>query len=255
MKEITCSGCGKTVLVSDGWTFKTCPKCHGKSAKASQSRKDIRRLKRKLSEAVKGVDLRQHPRLSNIEVFKKEVCYRSFGKIPFEKVLEKYLEAIETIRRKQTDVTTRNETERKRQETRENKRIFIDAYPCHNEECVRIRRLWINKGKNPDDSFTVDSHLVKCDSCARWRIFDRENVSEENDSSDGFGNLDYKPVGANIFSGDSQEKESYEDRARRIQRESNMNPDFKRSTDEPNDRDVERSDFDDKKPCNKNKKQ
>jgi hypothetical protein len=195
LRELSCSDCRKSVLVSESWTFKTCPQCHDRYAKSATSRNKVRNLKRKIKEAIEDVDLTQHPSLQNIEVFKTQVCYRFLGKIPLQNVLEKYLSAIEMIRRRQSDVTSRNETKRRLQETRENKRIFIDAYPCHNEECVRIRRLCVNKGKSPDDSFVIDSHLVKCDSCAKWRIYDRDNF-EETDTSDAFADEKYVPTGA-----------------------------------------------------------
>jgi hypothetical protein len=228
MREISCSGCGKTVMVSDSWTFKTCPKCHDKYAKQSASRSEIRFLKKKLAEALKDVDLSNHPTLRTIEVFKVQVAYPIFGRIPFKEVLERYLEAVEKIRMKQRDIKSKNENRRRLEETKENKRIFIDAYPCYSEKCVEIRRMIINKGKNPDDTFIIDAHCSQCDSCARWRIYDRDYF-EETDESDAFADANYKPIGAGDVWDKGESEKSHEEKAKQTQRELGFNEDYQRT--------------------------
>lgn len=113
------------------------------------------------------------------------------------------------LREKNRTTLIEASTKRQNQKQKENKRIFVgeNRFPCVSEECIGIRRLWINKDKNqnPDDSFIIDAHCGNCDSCARWIVYGK-NHAEGTDESDYFAKPDFKHIGANPYDSNTKEE-------------------------------------------------
>jgi len=248
-KTIDCTKCGKRKDVSDDWTFKLCPVCRDKIL-------ERRLLERKACEAREGLDVEKHPIISSYGHFQRE--YVRVWKKPCS--FEEYLRECERYRIQQR-VQREEATFTVQKQLRREAEILNEAsFRFENGDCKTYRLLRAKDRRSPEEDEFLGSHIYKCRTCTDWleRFKSYREEPNQNVPEGDMRGWDTRNDGSKgAWDKGTPEEESYEDRARRIQRESNMNPDFKRSSNESEnilfgehdtDKGLERSDFDDKKP-------
>jgi DNA-directed RNA polymerase subunit RPC12/RpoP len=240
MKQIKCSRCGKTVEVPEDWQYKRCPECHEKDKDYTQVKKNVRQQEREAEKLRESIDLDRNPSLRTYSDFRR--AFSRFGEPTFEKYLKFLRDMKEKQRRENIDVRTKESL----QKIRENKLVNALTFPLENEDCRTYRLSRAKTERSPEEDEFL-AHVYKCENCTKWLKWFKDRPEEPTKE----GEMSYwdKPTesGTNIWNSEETKQESHEEKAKRIQRESGFNEDFKRTVQDETtlDSDLDREDFGD----------
>jgi hypothetical protein len=238
-KQIKCSRCDKTVEVPDDYSFKRCELCRAKdkarNLKNSEVRRELRKFDRDSKIQIKG--LNKLPDFARSYSAFKRWYEKMFHDKPC--TWDDYLKLIDHFRNRQAQEQSRIEISRRKHERSEEKILNALDFPFESEDCKTYRIFRAKEKRSFEESDFIASHILKCKVCTDWlqwfKVYQDESESREGDTTQ----FDKPLSGANAWDTSNEPEESYEDEVKR----KGLTNDFKRSTDELIEKDLDRSEF------------